>query len=137
MTQLSVPRDVEQQAIDLLTGIMHRDTDLQTVKVGTKIPRSSNGKPIGEFIRIMATTPTRETIKTTSWLLTVEGWAATESRAQYLLAIAASILLDSRGLLFYGEQTGGSGNDPHPDYPLYARYSTTIHIRSRNKIIEI
>lgn len=136
MTQLSVPRDIEQQAISLLAEIMSRNTDLQAVTVGTKIPRSQNGKPAGEFIRLIATSPTSETVKTTSWMLTVEAWAQTESRAQYLLAVATSILLDSRGLLFHGEQVGGSGNDPHPDFPLYARYSTTIHIRSRNKIVD-
>lgn len=135
MIQLSVSRDVEQQAISLLTETMRANTDLQAVRVGTKIPRSTNGKPAGDFIRLVATSPTSETIKTTSWMLTVEAWAAKESRAQYLLSIATSILLDSRGLLFHGEQVGGSGNDPHPDFPLYARYSTTIHIRSRNKII--
>lgn len=136
MTQLSMPRDIEQQAISLLTETMQRNPDLRAVRVGTKIPRIQNGKPAGEFIRLIATSPTSETVKTTSWMLTVEAWAAKESRAHYLLAIATGALLDSRGLLFRGEQVGGSGNDPHPDFPLYARYSTAIHIRSRNKIVD-
>ncbi|WEV59674.1 hypothetical protein OZX67_03815 [Bifidobacterium sp. ESL0728] len=135
--QLSASRDIEQQCIDQISSVLHEITETQTVEVGTRISVDKDGNTLPEFIRIFASNSQSETMKTTSWNITVEGWAQTETRASELTRLATSALLDSHGLLFGCQLLGGAGNDPHPDYPKMSRYDSIVEVRSRNIIKNI
>lgn len=135
--QLNIPRDVEQQCADHIASVFARIPEVDKVAAGTKVAVDPAGNTCDEFVRLIASGSQNETPKTTSWNITVEGWARTESRAARITALALSALESAHGMLFGYRLLGGAGNDPEPDYPHMSRYSATVEIRSRNVIVEI
>lgn len=135
--QLNIPRDIEQQCADQIAGTFARMPETAGVTAGTRIAVDPTGDTLGEFVRLIASAPQNETPKTTSWDITVEGWADTETRAARLTALALASLEAAHGDLYGYRLLGGAGNDPEPDYPHMSRYSATVEMRSRNIITNI
>ncbi|MCI1673142.1 MAG: hypothetical protein LKI34_02835 [Bifidobacterium tibiigranuli] len=135
--QLSIMQDIEEQCIQQLNDVLTRIPETQGIPIGTRIPINDSGSTPSEFIRLIASNPTAETMTTTTWTITLEGWAATETRASRITALATAALGESTGILFGVQTLGGPGNDPHPDYPAMSRYAATLQARSRNIIQQI
>jgi hypothetical protein len=135
--QLSVARDVEDQSIEQILDAFTHSTEVSGLPVGTRIAVDDSGRTMPEFIRLMASNEQSETLKTTSWTITLEGWAQSETRASKILSLACAALAESEGLLYGASIFGGAGNDPHPDYPNMSRYSALVGIKSRNSIENI
>ncbi|WEV72150.1 hypothetical protein [Bifidobacterium sp. ESL0790] len=134
--QLNIPRDIEQQCAGQISAVFDTIPEVRGIEAGTRIAVDQNGQTLDEFVRLIASGCQNETPKTTSWNITVEGWAQSETRAARITSLALAALENAHGELFGYRLLGGAGNDPEPDYPHMSRYSATVEMRSRNIITD-
>lgn len=89
-----------------------------------------------EFIRVMRTGGPRETLKTEAAQITVEGWAASKQRAQFLLNRCRAILNRSEGALFGVVELSGPANLPDPTTAQH-RYTMSFQIRAHGAALTV
>jgi hypothetical protein len=137
MRQLSVPRDIEDLCIARINQVFSLLPETSAISVGTRIPVDESGNTEHEFVRLMAANGRSQTPVTTSWTITVEGWARSETRAARLMALAVSALETGDPPLLQGKLLGGAGNDPDPDHSDMSRYSALVSIQAHDSILTI
>lgn len=126
MTELIVFPDVEVMAVTVINADPRRLVDWST--------RVANPRP-AEFGRLMRIGGPRESFVSENALLTLEGWAATESRALAILNRGRAILAAQDGALFGYSEPGGPNNLPDPTVPDQVRYTLIVSVRARGSVI--
>ncbi|MDN4645360.1 hypothetical protein [Arthrobacter sp. PsM3] len=105
---------------------------LTGIPIGTKVPPT---RP-PEFIRVLRTGGTKETVRSEAAQITIEAWAQDEARAADLLSTARAILNAADGQLFGVREFGGPANLPDPT-TAQIRFTMSFQIRARGTAVTV
>lgn len=103
---------------------------LAGIYVGTVVPTT---RP-AEFFRVLRTGGIRETVRSEAAQITVEAWAANESRAYDLLSTARALLNAADSQIYGVREFAGPANLPDPATGSI-RYTMTFQIRARGTAV--
>lgn len=105
---------------------------LAGLPIGTKVPTT---RP-PEFIRVLRTGGTKETIRSEAAQITIEAWAQDESSASDILSAARAVLNAADSQLFGVREFGGPGNLPDPT-TAQIRFTMSFQIRARGTAVTV
>lgn len=123
MVAITTYPDVEALIVSALNAGFTAHSE-PTIKASTKVP---NPRP-AEFVRVLSSGGLDETMVTDSVLVTIEGWAATETRALRLCDMARAILRSQDGAIRGARGFSYPQNLPDP-VADQVRYTSTGDVR--------